>query len=1133
MDAHTLNAWTRFALQKGGIGTCTALIDNPATELEDLMFMTGEKIIVLRRLDENGNDESSSGSSGSTNRRSMPDADTWFLVSVSADGGQTASRLTPNPLHLQGYCEGVVGRFKGAHVQFHSKLKKPVLMRRSGVGSIRESTTQPMSKTEAATMHASQVPLGIPVTAVNSDGEEEEGATDGYTVTSGRSTNGSRRTSGVNSKDTMAAKISPPAMPMKQRSNRLGVTTPPLSDENHARRQREPSEHSDSDSDDSDTRLPWARSSGSSAKSSRAASTDYTHETNATQAGGSSMLHKLRDAGPASHLPPSPISSAESPIHARNHPSHARTESRGKEGTTAETAYNYPIPRIRAPGLGHTSNQSSVATTNTSTSESEEDAHRRDQTFSIYDVYGRDSVAFPNFDFRNLNNKTGRIGSSKSTDSLSVSSHPNSPLMQSLGVRGLAASSGEDKDSTPMSSSKQIPVALRTPSGRRPTAAPAPPSMASNLRRKVEANAAASVPSHSPLPSSFPSPIERRDSSGSNSQFGSFDPKRRPSMGNRAPVHAAARFTPRPTMPIVTASQSSPNDSDMPVTPTAGLPAPSPLSARPPLGANLHARRMQDSSAGAVSLNETPIGLHVDVQPPGTDMYTDKGGNSLRSPNPVLASSEGAAGPRSPLPIRSSSDRTSSTRERVGSGQLKKNPSNPQPGLHGGLSALAAPSPAYASSNGGGLSTPTGSSRSPSPLSAPSPTTSRPGLSPGLSASPGGPSPSHSATSPIGQHPPQNLPGPRVLSNAGSFQGFRGVNPATVSFDALGFVVGSGFPIPVPPEDPEEMEKWRQVLAENDLLGAKKSRKIKKMVHTGIPHSMRAKVWPYLANSYVRRRAGLFEELCKTSQSVKGKKGKETLYEAIDKDLHRAFPDHRLFMGDTSTGRADLEAILKAYVHYNPIVGYTQGMSLVAGFLLIQMPAEDAFWMLCALLRDVHMEGYYANEMKQLHVDGIVFGQLLQTMDPELATRLTEMAIEPINFAPNWFLPLFTRIVPWQTLLRIWDVFLYEGPTWILRTALGIIRIIRDPLMDRRVCPEGGEGLRLLLHPPQQLLTPENIIPCALSVKLKDGEMRKLSRQASKLVRTSFNQSRGRSNAANKDGASVSRSSSAPAAKRG
>lgn len=46
-------------------------------------------------------------------------------------------------------------------------------MRRSGTGSIKESSKQPMSKQEAASLHASQVPPGIPVTSVNSDGEED------------------------------------------------------------------------------------------------------------------------------------------------------------------------------------------------------------------------------------------------------------------------------------------------------------------------------------------------------------------------------------------------------------------------------------------------------------------------------------------------------------------------------------------------------------------------------------------------------------------------------------------------------------------------------------------------------------------------------------------------------------------------------------------------------------------------------------------------------------------------------------------------------------------------------------------------------------------------------------------------
>lgn len=360
-------------------------------------------------------------------------------------------------------------------------------------------------------------------------------------------------------------------------------------------------------------------------------------------------------------------------------------------------------------------------------------------------------------------------------------------------------------------------------------------------------------------------------------------------------------------------------------------------------------------------------------------------------------------------------------------------------------------------------------------------------------------------------------------------------SPGGMGFDAMGFILDPNVPPCLPQmDDPELKEKWMAVLNENDVTAAKKSRKVKKLVRTGVPVSLRREVWLFLANASVRRRPGLFEQLCKTSQGSKGKRGKEEAYDTIEKDLHRTLPDHRLFMGDNATGRADLEGILKSYVHFNPMLGYTQGMGLLAGFALIQMPAEDAFWLLCAVLRNPQMEEYYSAGMKQLHVDSVVFGNLLQTMDAELHARFDEVGLQSIMFTPNWFLPLFTRVLPWTTLVRVWDVFFYEGPTWMLRVALAIVRILREHLMDRTVCPTAGEMLQLLLHPPPHNLTVDNVLNCAFSVKLKDGEMRKLSRTASKLVREKnfLNQSadaRGRASSRRPSAANASRSTSAPA----
>ncbi|KAI0056890.1 hypothetical protein BV25DRAFT_1533903 [Artomyces pyxidatus] len=91
MDATQLSRWTRFAA-KGGIGKCTALQDCVAKEAEDLMFLKDDEIVVLMQL---------------------ADQEDAYL----------------------GYCEGVVGRFQGAYVHFQSKLKTPVMTKRSSSAS--------------------------------------------------------------------------------------------------------------------------------------------------------------------------------------------------------------------------------------------------------------------------------------------------------------------------------------------------------------------------------------------------------------------------------------------------------------------------------------------------------------------------------------------------------------------------------------------------------------------------------------------------------------------------------------------------------------------------------------------------------------------------------------------------------------------------------------------------------------------------------------------------------------------------------------------------------------------------------------------------------------------------------------
>ncbi|CBQ72348.1 related to MDR1-Mac1p interacting protein [Sporisorium reilianum SRZ2] len=1230
MDAHTLNAWTRFALQKGGIGACTALIDNPATEPEDLMFMAGEKIIVLRRLDDDALDSDRRPTSSSTtaplNKRksdTLPDSDAWFL----------------------GYCEGVVGRFKGAHVQFHARLKKPVLMRRSGAGSIRDSSMRPMSKSEAAKMHLSQVPAGIPFTAVNSDGEEDNALTSpvdrrAHALPLPTTPSAAAPSTSSASAHQPASSSSSAAAPAFK-TGRFGLTTPPLSDDGHLRKQsipRRPVEHNDQDSDDSTSLLPWARHSRESsdasnsspapppaalptrngslmrpaapARTSSAFTHDYADQAQPPQTHTLPTIH---------HLPPSPISSSESPVHAvaksalpsitTTSSSRSNSRSNSRSGDTSIVT-TIAATSTAADLTSRTSCTSSNSTTSTNDESDDEHAaanRRRDYTFSIYDVYGRDSVAFPNFDFRQYGSKSSlaKLAASKSSESLNVPSQrsssatddrlqlPSSPQQrpqqqqqqQPQQANAPMAPGGFPRRpgqlNVPAASDASIPLALRSPSGRRPSAAPDPRSaaaggargplnMASSLRRQVEVStppvASAAASSASPLdaagaalaahPSAGPMPTLRGP--------GAFDPRRRPSLANAA---QAARMQPGALPPIYTGSSGA-------STPSAASGSGSGSGSSPPGSANtpssqdtgfMHrpgfaeARQRHRSmslgtqnkldhlSLNAGSVQDAPATASAAMPPPPSHLY---GPDSASATRPSFRTSASSARPRngpatSPGlgPVRASSDRLSE-RERVhsgqGSGLLRKNPSNPTPGLHGGsglhglapmarstspMSQLSAPSPIIDQDRRGsaasGAST---SAYSTGPRSPPM----RSPLGMMMPAAP--------ASAPATPGSNRALPPPNGLfhfpSSPGSIPSPGGAGGAH-GFDAMGFIIEPGVAPSLPLSDDAELrEKWASVLAENDVVAAKKSRKVKKLVRTGVPASLRREVWLFLANASVRRRPGLFEQLCKTSQGTRGKRGKEEAYETIEKDLHRTLPDHRLFMGETATGRADLEGILKSYVHFNPMLGYTQGMGLLAGFALIQMPAEDAFWLLCAVLRNPQMEEYYSAGMKQLHVDSVVFDNLLKTMDAELHARFEDAGLQSIMFAPNWFLPLFTRVLPWTTLVRVWDVFFYEGPTWMLRVALAIVRILREQLMNRQTCPTAGEMLQLLLHPPAHNLTVDNVLNCAFSVKLKDGEMRKLSRTASKLVREKnfLNQpadARGR--ASSRRTARPTRSTSAPA----
>ena len=111
-------------------------------------------------------------------------------------------------------------------------------------------------------------------------------------------------------------------------------------------------------------------------------------------------------------------------------------------------------------------------------------------------------------------------------------------------------------------------------------------------------------------------------------------------------------------------------------------------------------------------------------------------------------------------------------------------------------------------------------------------------------------------------------------------------------------------------------------------------------------------------------------------------------------------------------------------------VGYVQGMSFIVATLLLHMPEEEAFWTLAALLRGSStqspLEGLFTAGMPLLQCSMHQWGALLDSELPKLSAHLRCEGVEPIMYAPNWFNTLFSYSLPFNHLVRIWDIFMLE-----------------------------------------------------------------------------------------------------------
>ncbi|KAM9850153.1 uncharacterized protein tbc1d10c isoform 1-T2 [Aulostomus maculatus] len=278
--------------------------------------------------------------------------------------------------------------------------------------------------------------------------------------------------------------------------------------------------------------------------------------------------------------------------------------------------------------------------------------------------------------------------------------------------------------------------------------------------------------------------------------------------------------------------------------------------------------------------------------------------------------------------------------------------------------------------------------------------------------------------------------------------------------DRFGFLVTDGSTArtvgPHPQLVRQREAKWISIIDKWEHILLKRTSKVKVQCQKGIPASLRAKCWPLLCGASDRMKNN--QHLYK---SLDSQPALQNWVDIIERDLNRQFPFHEMFLSKDGHGQRGLFRVLKAYTQYQPEDGYCQAQGPVAAVLLMNMPAEEAFWCLVQI-SEQYLPGYYSPLLEGVLFDAAVLTWVLKRTCPSAHKHLQHHGVEPLMFATDWLMCLFTRHLPFNTLLRVWDLFFCYGVRVLLQVAVVLVRRVLGRAEQRKQCQGQLETLERL-----------------------------------------------------------------------
>ncbi|KAF7400832.1 hypothetical protein HZH66_006016 [Vespula vulgaris] len=277
---------------------------------------------------------------------------------------------------------------------------------------------------------------------------------------------------------------------------------------------------------------------------------------------------------------------------------------------------------------------------------------------------------------------------------------------------------------------------------------------------------------------------------------------------------------------------------------------------------------------------------------------------------------------------------------------------------------------------------------------------------------------------------------------------------------------------------------WGHIVADWDYHWKKRKEFVKELVRQGIPHHFRGIVWQMLSGAHDSPVKKQFAEYIKATSACE---------RIIRRDIARTYPEHDFFKEKDGLGQESLFNVMKAYSLHDREVGYCQGSGFIVGLLLMQqMPEEEAFAVLVALMQEYRLRDMFKPSMAELGVCMYQLEHLVADTHPELHAHFTAQGFHTSMYASSWFLTLFTTALGLPLACRIFDVFLSEGMEIIFKVALAMLHLGKEDLLSLDM-----EGMLKFFQkqlPSKAEKDPDVLMNLAYSMKINPKRMKKLEK---------------------------------------